>query len=178
LSAQASCPSLNLTRRPPGPQRVARNKVNCFAYCFAASHHAVAVRKFNEATVHLSSRENAARLALAVLSVLSVDVREVLHLRVPWLEVNGRGLSWLNDEGIWAPAKPRRSGASAFFWGRGRLDSGPAKHHQRDRVASFRAASTSKPLERRTGRRVRTCQAAPRAREPSLSLQTEGKSDT
>jgi hypothetical protein len=34
----------------------------------------------NEATVHRPSRENAAQLALAVVSVPSVDVREVLHL--------------------------------------------------------------------------------------------------
>ena len=67
----------------------------------ATSHHAVAVRKFNEATVHLSSRENAAQLALTVLSVPSVGVREVLHLLlVLWLDVESRGLSWLNHGGF------------------------------------------------------------------------------
>src|SRR5215471_6218577 len=65
------------------PQRAARSKINRLADCIATSHHAVAVRKFNEATVHLSSRENAARLALTVLSVPSVGVREVLHLLRP-----------------------------------------------------------------------------------------------
>ena len=58
----------------------------------------VAVRKFNEATVHVSSRENTAQLALAVLSVPSVDVRKVLHLlHALWLELEGRRLSWPND---------------------------------------------------------------------------------
>ena len=54
----------------------------------------VAVRKFNEATVHVSSRENTAQLALAVLSVPSLDVREVLHLlHGLWLKLDeGRRL--------------------------------------------------------------------------------------
>ena len=74
-------------RRPLSlSQRAARNH----AYRKAASHHAVAVRKFNEATVHLPSRENTARLAFAILSVPSVDVLEVLHLpHVLWLAVEG-----------------------------------------------------------------------------------------
>ena len=37
------------------------------------------IRKFNEATVHLSSRENTAGLAFAVLPVPSVNVRKALH---------------------------------------------------------------------------------------------------
>ena len=81
LRPQKGAEGSNWHARPPlsFPQRAARNQ----AYRKAASHHAVAVRKFNEATVHLSWRENPAQLAVPVLSVPSVDVREVLHYFTP-----------------------------------------------------------------------------------------------
>ena len=51
-----------------GPSAVLpETKPTGFAHRIAASHHAVAVRKFNQATIHVSSRENAAQLALAGL---------------------------------------------------------------------------------------------------------------
>ena len=50
-------------------------------------------KDFWRATVHVSSRENAAQLALTVVSVPSVDVREVLHLlHALWLKLEGRRL--------------------------------------------------------------------------------------
>ena len=64
-------------------------KPTALPIAFAASHHAVAVRQFNEAAIHLSARENAARLVLAFVSVPSVDVREVPHLLTPVLKTPG-----------------------------------------------------------------------------------------
>jgi hypothetical protein len=54
-----------------------------------------AVRKAGRSWV---KEQAAAQLALAVLSVPSVDVRKVLHLlHALWLELEGRRLTWPND---------------------------------------------------------------------------------
>ena len=52
---------------PQLPSVCCPKPTNRFAHRIAAGHHAVAVRKFNQATIHVSSRENAAQLALAGL---------------------------------------------------------------------------------------------------------------
>ena len=47
---------------PQLPSVCCPKPTNRFAHRIAAGHHAVAVRKFNQATIHVSSRENAAQL--------------------------------------------------------------------------------------------------------------------
>jgi hypothetical protein len=79
-------------RRPLSfPQRAARNQ----AYRKAASHHAVAVRKFNEATVHLSSRENPA-CPSGLVGPIGRCTGSPALLHALWLN-EGRRLSWPID---------------------------------------------------------------------------------